>query len=138
MGPIRIPVTLSPHICGGSPRGYCVLAQRLFPNGAPILAKAQWMGFQDGLIITVDHPAECDTLLKMAIRFPSVTWLAPAKLWPMSKGFKSYIPGTILKPESAEASKIEVTGVFQQKEGLFYLSIPALDGEVLLGRKALQ
>jgi hypothetical protein len=115
------------------------LAQRLFPNGSPILAKAQWIGFNGQcLILTVDYPFENDTLLKMAIRCPFATWLAPAKLWPMSKGFKSYIPGTILKPESAEAAKIETTGVFTRYSGLFFLKILILDGEVLLGRKGLQ
>jgi hypothetical protein len=143
MNLIRIPVTLSPHIVKGSPRGYYVLAQRLFPNGAPILAKAQWIGFNGALVITVEHPHEWDSLLKMAVKCPDfiegrVSWLAPAKVWPMSKGFRTYIPGTILKPKPAEASKVESMGTFQQVGSIFYLSIPAIDGEVLLGRKEIE
>lgn len=139
MKDIRVPVSLSPHIIGGKPRGFYLLVQRLFPNGAPILRKQQWLGFNGRCLqVTVDYSPDCDSLLKMAIRYPAVTWLAPAKLWPMAMGFKSYIPGTILKPESAEVGKVETMGVFKQESDLFFLEIPLLDGEILLGRKELR
>ena len=140
MTPIRIPVTLSPHVVNETPRGYYVLAQRLFPNGAPILTKQQWIGYANGcLIITVNVPHEWNSLLKMAINCPTigtlpVTWLAPAKLWPMPKGFRSYIPGFILKPNSSKANKIEMTGIFKQYLNLFWLELPKVSGEILLGR----
>lgn len=142
MNPIPIPVTLSPHFVNGKPRGYYLLAQRLFPNGSPALNKKQWLGFHEGnLIVTASFPSEWNSLMSMAVNCPSIEgkpfmWLAPAKLWPMPMGFRTYIPGTILKPDVG-SSKVETTGVFKQYMSLFWLSLTEVTGEVLLGRKTL-
>jgi hypothetical protein len=139
---IRIPITLSPHSTNnGKPGGYYVLAQRLFPNGAPVLAKQQWVGFSDGLVITVQHPGDWNSLLKMAINRPmlnghSVTWLSPVHLYPMTQGFRVYIPKAILEPP-AEAQKKKTTGLFCRSGNLYWLKIPAVSGDVLLERKEL-
>jgi hypothetical protein len=142
MDPIRIPVTLSPHFQGGKPSGYYVLAQRLFPRGAPPLMRYQWIGFSKNcLIVTVGRPVDDSSLVSMAVKHAVIdgnptSWLATAKLWTMAMGFKTYIPGTILKPK-LDAPKIETTGIFKQFGEIFYLTIPKIDGEVLLGRKEL-
>lgn len=138
----------------GKPRGYYLLAQRLFQRGAPILRKQQWIGFADRLVVTVDYPVEYDSLLKMVVGCTTVgtgpviggdrrtvTWLASAKLWPMAKGFKTYIPSSILTPTSSPCGgvykAIHTHGLFSTTEMLSWLEIPILDGEVLLRRKEL-
>ncbi len=64
MEPIKIPVTLSPHYGDKGPKGFYILAQRLWPEGAPILNKVQWVGYFGTLIVTVQHPGEWNSLLK--------------------------------------------------------------------------
>jgi len=144
---VRIPITLSPHIVNGKPRGFYLLAQRLFPNGAPTLTKRQYIGFNKRLLITVEHDRTWDTLLKVALHAgklndESVTWLTPTPIYPMPKGFRAYIPGTIIKPASAESQKVEGIGVFRRaifgvSRDVYYLEILKLTAEVLLGRKDL-
>ena len=143
---IKIPITLSPHVVGDKPRCYYLLAQRLFPNGSPILRADQFIGFSDGsLILSVDRHNTWNTLFEMMlhtmdIKEPRFIWLAKAKLFGMAKGFRAYIPGTILKPTSAESGKINATGIFTNitfGEGispLFYLKIPIITADILLGR----
>lgn len=146
MEPIRIPVTLSPHIVKSVPRGYYVLAQRLFPNGAPILNKSQFVGYNGQLIISVDRENRWDSLLKMAIYANMVggeptTWLDTSNLWPMSMGFRTYIPGTVLKPTET-SKKVEMTGVFRCHDyyggaaSLYYLQLP-IGPNILLRRETL-
>lgn len=148
MNPIRIPVTMSPHIVDGNPRGYYLLAQRLFPNGAPILRKDQFVGFNGSLIVTVARHNTWDTLMDMNVYARDIgkntaAWFGKTKLYPMNKGFRMYIPGTILKPPSAEAVCKQTTGIFSQfrfyggVDDLYYLEIPSIGGDVLLGRKEL-
>jgi len=143
MKPIQIPVTLSPHFGGGKPKGYYLIAQRLFPDGAPILSKHQFVGFDGSLVVTVQHPGEWDTVLKMAIYVSKLedeptTWLSKAHLYPMPMGFRMYIPGTVLKPKSAEVQKIETIGVFCKWGLVYYVYVPKISGEILLGRKELE
>jgi hypothetical protein len=142
MNDIRINVTLSPHVQKGKPSGYYVLAERLFPRGAPILAKKQFVGFSDGLIVTVSHPVVARSVLSMAVHVPRlagnpVTWLSEAHLYPMSLGFRAYVPRKVLKAQSAEVPRFITTGVFRGEGNLFWLWIPAVSGDVLLGRKEL-
>ena len=141
MEEIRIPVTLTPHYQKGKPSGYYLLAQRLFPRGAPILVKQQFAGFSDGLIVTVNHPAHLDTVLKMAVTYPcltnSVTWLSKTAIIPMSMGFRMYIPGTILIPPQGERRNFETTGVFRRLGEMYWLHVPAVSGDILFGRKRL-
>jgi hypothetical protein len=153
MNPIRIPITLSQHIVGGKPRGFYLLAQRLFPNGAPILRKDQFVGFNGSLIVTVARHNAWDSLLKLGVYADiveinkHVIWFERAALYPMSKGFRMYIPGTVLTPtmfqQPVHESKIETTGIFHKHdfcggvEPLFYLEIPLISADVLLGRKQL-
>jgi len=146
---IRIPVTLSPHIVKGKPRGYYLLAQRLFPNGAPILRKDQFVGFSGGfMVITVARQNTWNTLMHMAIYASDVygeifAWLDSCKLYPMNKGFRAYIPGTILRPPSAGSKKVETFGLFQKTAfggdvaDMWYVKVPDVSAEVLLGSKRL-
>jgi hypothetical protein len=143
---IRIPTTLSPHIVNGVARGYYVLAQKIFPDGAPVLRRAQFIGFCGNLILTFASPNEWDTLMKMGVQCQQlldqpVSWLAASKLWPMAKGFRSYIPGSILKPRSN--LKITCTGIVKKHlhgagvAPIFYLEIPSISADVLMGRDIL-
>ena len=139
---ISVNVTISPHSVEGKPRGYYVIVRDLFPNGSPILVRQQWIGFSEGLVITVEHNHQWDSLLKMAINCPAlgeraVTWLAPAKMWATSKGFRTYVPGTILKPKSDSKCHYSI-GYFKSARGdLYYIYLPEITGEILLGRKEL-
>lgn len=152
MNPIQIPVTLSPHGVDGKPRGFYLLAQRLFTKGSPILRKDQFIGFNGSLIVTVARHNAWDSLVKMGVYAhlldsTRVFWYDKAALYPMTKGFRMYIPGTVLTPgmfqSPAVVSKIETTGIFRKHdfyggiEPLFYLEIPLISGDVLLGRKQL-
>jgi len=144
---VRIPITLSSHIVNGKPRGFYLLAQRLFPNGAPSLTKQQYIGFNGRLFVTVEHDRTWDTLLKVALHAEKlndkhISWLTPTPIYPMPKGFRAYIPGTIIKPASAESQKVEGIGVFRRaifgvSRDAYYLEILKLTAEVLLGRKEL-
>jgi hypothetical protein len=122
------------------------LARQLFPNGAPILAKQQFVGFANGLVITAEHNGQWDSLLKMAIHCPqlrgeAVTWLSPASLYPMCNGFKSYVSGKIFRPASAEAKKVECRGFFRDwsigGNLIYWLRVPAISGDVLLRKEKI-
>jgi len=143
MEPIRIPVSLCPHVVKGKPRGYYVLCQRIFPRGAPILVKQQFVGFCGALVITANHPPQSDSVLKMAIYCPmlggeGVTWLGGAPIYPMPMGFRAYVSRDILGPTTAEARKVETTGIFMRNGDVFYVKIPLLSGDVMLGRKGIE
>jgi hypothetical protein len=139
---VRINVTMSPHVQKGRPSGYYVLAERLFPRGAPILVKQQYVGYSEGLVITVAHPAGVKSVLSMAVNVPRlgdkpVTWLAEAHLYPMRLGFRAYVAGRVLKARSTETPRYMTTGLFRGEGELYWLWIPAVSGDVLLGRKEL-
>jgi len=149
--PIRIPVSLSPHIVNGKPRGYYVLAERLFAkNKNPHLVRNQFVGVAKSLVISVSHNSTWDTLLEMSISIPHlpsapqranrVYWLDKAKLYPINMGFRAYVPGSVLKPEP-DAEKIETMGEFKRFQmgttDLFYLEIPIITLDILLGKEKL-
>lgn len=149
MNQIKIPVSLSPHIVAGKPRGYYLLAQRLFPNGAPILRRDQFAGFNGCLIVTVARHNKWNTFFDMCIQVrklheQAISWFGSTKLYPMNKGFRMYIPGSILKPPSADSKKIETIGIFRKHEyfggvgSLYYLELQEFTAEVLLGKKKLR
>jgi hypothetical protein len=142
MNDIRINVTLSPHVQKGKPTGYYVIAERLFPRGTPILVKQQFVGYSNGLVISVAHPPQVESVLGMGVicnllSGRPVTWLSTAPLYTLPGGFRSYVNGRVLKPHSAEARKFTTTGIFRGYGELYWLEIPAVSGDVLLGRKEL-
>jgi hypothetical protein len=148
--PIRIPITLSPHIPSGKPRGYYVLAHRLFPKGAPILRREQFVGFNgESMVLSVEYPAKWASLVAMNI-YADVSlstghrrtfWFDKCKLTPMHMGFRIYLPSRILRPGSKQ-EKIETTGIFQQVDygsnnSIFYLELPKITPRVVLGQEIL-
>jgi len=147
MKPIPVPISICPHIVDGNPRGYYIIAQRLFQE-QPILFRQQFVGFTKNLVFTLAHPGKWDTLLKMAIYVPNITnindyvlpvsWLAPVKMYPTGTGVRFYLPGTILKPTSAECVKIDTVGSLHKANEIYYLNVPKLNADVLLGRKELE
>lgn len=153
MNPIKIPVTISPHIVNGKPRGYYIIAERLFTKSNPHLIRKQFLGIARGLIISVGRDIHWDSLLKMSIHIPEVIytiggcginkilWLSPTKIYPFNMGFRAYIPGTVLKPESAEAKKIQTMGFFKRFQigttDLLYLEVPLITPDIMLGKTKL-
>jgi len=146
MRPIPVPVTLSPHIVDGKPRGFYVIVQSLFPKEQPIIFRQQFVGFTQNIVFTIAHPGKLDTLLKMALYSPTlgskpVTWLSQIKQYPAGRGLRIYLPGSILKPASAGCKKVDMLGVVLKSAGdqggILYLDIPKLNSDILLGRKEL-
>lgn len=145
---VKIQTTLSPHIVDGKPRGYYLIAQRLFTHGLPILRRDQFVGFSRGLVVTIERHRTWQSLLDIGLRAQSlggqsVSWLGKIKMYQMSAGFRMYIPGTILKPTSADSKKIETWGIFDKEiygagiSPLYYLKVPIVTAEVLLGKERL-
>jgi hypothetical protein len=144
---LRISVAMSPHIQQGKPTGYYMIAERLFAKKIK-LVKRQFLGFSDGLLITVggiEH-REWDSVLKMAINLPTlagkpVNWLTPVPIYNSPGGFRSYIPGKILKPTSPEEKVSHLWGEFCEcpvgDTKLYFVRVPLLDGDVLLGRRKI-
>lgn len=145
MEPIHIPISICRHFSGGKPRGHYILAKRLFREGSPILVKQQFVGYNGFLFVTVVHPALWNTSFKMATHIKEldgrkVLWLGGAHLTTMTGGFKIYLREDIMKAK--EPGRIEGTGIFRKHEALgfecFYLEIPKITADVLLGRKELE
>ena len=145
MEPVKIPISICPHFSQGKPRGHYVLAKRLFMKQQPILVKQQFIGFNGFLFITVVCPSKWNTIFKMACAVlemdqQPVKWLGSVHLYPLKGGFKAYLPESIL--QAREPGRIEDVGVFRKYEApgfeIFYLEIPKLTAEVLLGRKELK
>lgn len=129
MDPVKITATLSPHKAG-----FYLLAQRLFIHGAPVLAKHQHIGHNGNLIVTVGFNGKWDTTLKMATQMnvldgKTITWFDYGKLYPMSMGFRMYIPGRVLRPTSAE--KVVTPAIFRKCCGVFYLELQNVTTEIL-------
>jgi hypothetical protein len=149
MTPIKIPISICPHTSAGKLRGWYVLAKRLFKEDDPILFKRQFLGFNGSLLITVVRPNE-DTIFSMfeqitkysELEDKEVKWFGQCSLFPLKGGFKVYIPEGHLRMEKPK--RIETIGVFRKHEPLrfgkpvYYLEIPAITAEVLLGRKELK
>ncbi len=145
MEAVTIPISICPHFSQGKPRGHYILAKRLFRNEQPILVKQQFVGFNGFLFVTVVRPSDSDTTFKMAQRIQEmdgrrIMWLGTAHQYLQRGGFKTYLPETILKAK--EPGRIEGVGIFRKFEApgfsCYYLEIPKLSAEVLLGRKELK
>ncbi len=145
MEAVTIPISICPHFSQGKPRGHYILAKKLFQKNPPILAKQQYVGFSGFLFVTVVHPAKWDTILRIAYKVLKmnqrpIVWLGTTHLTPLAGGFKAYLPEHILKAN--KPGRIEGIGIFRKYEApgfnIYYLEIPKLTAEVLLGRKELK
>jgi hypothetical protein len=143
--PVTIPISICPHFSQGKPRGFYLLAKRLFRYEQPIIYKQQYVGFNGFLFVTVVHPADWTTAFKTAYRIQrmdgrSIIWLGSVNLYPLKGGFKVYLPETILKAK--EPGRIEGVGIFRKYKApgfeCFYLEIPMFTAEVLLGKEVLK
>lgn len=145
MEAVTIPISICPHFSQGKPRGHYILAKRLFLEDQPILVRQQYVGFNGFLFVTVVHPNWWDTTFKTAISIPrldgrNIQWLGTVPLYGMRKGFKVYLPETILKAK--KPGRIEGVGIFRKYVApgfeCYYLEIPKLTAEVLLGKEKLK
>ena len=145
MEAVTIPISICPHFSQGKPRGFYILAKRLFRDNQPILVKQQFVGYNGFLFVTVVLPAKCDTTFKIASRIQemdgrSIIWLGSAHQYLLPGGFKTYLTEDILKAK--EPGRIEGVGIFRKYEApgfsVYYLEIPMLTAEVLSGRKELK
>jgi len=148
---IKIPVTFSPHFVKNVPRGYYLLAERLFTKELPILEKIQFVGFNQGLIISVERDRKLDSVTKMntiihTLDGEKATWFKTAKLFPMIMGFRAYIPRTILAP-SRSSKRISTIGYFCKHEvgfinheqyiPLYFLRVPLITKDIIVNRKEI-
>ena len=145
MEAVTIPISICPHFSQGKARGHYILAKRLFLKDQPILERQQYVGFNGFLFVTVVHPGSWDTAFKTAISIPrldgrNIQWLGAVPLYGLKGGFKVYLPESILKAK--EPGRIEGVGIFRKYQApgfsCYYLEIPKLSAEVLLGRKELK
>lgn len=144
MEPVKIPISICPHFSQGKSRGHYILAKRLFKENQPILVRQQFVGFNGFLFVTVVHPAKWDTTFKIARRIQEIDgrkiiWLGGVPLYTLAGGFKTYLPEHILKAD--KPGRIEGVGIFRKHEALgfncYYLEIPKLTAEILLGKEKL-
>lgn len=145
MEAIKIPISICPHFSQGKARGHYILAKRLFKEDQPILVRQQYVGFNGFLFITVVHPAQWNTSFKIASHISvmdnrSIIWLGAAPLYSLPGGFKVYLAEHILKAK--KPGRVEGIGIFRKYSApgfdCFYLEIPLLSAEVLLGKKELK
>lgn len=146
MEAVTIPIAICPHFSQGKPCGHYVLAKRLFVGkDQPMLTRRQYIGFNGFLFITVVHPQNWTTTFRTAIKISEmdgrkIIWLGATNLYPLKGGFKVYLPETILKAE--KPGRIEGVGIFRKYEALgfscYYLEIPKLTANVLLGKEELK
>lgn len=145
MNPIRIPITISPHIIGDKPRGFYILAHSLWGKDKPIIFRQQFVGFQGSLILTMAHPSEWTSLVKATIyasvmNGKPISWFSSVQQYPQGTGVRFYLPSGILPPTSA--GKIETIGIIGKASygsgSVVYISIPRIDGDIILGRKELK
>jgi hypothetical protein len=145
MEAVTIPVSICPHFSQGKPRGHYLLAKRLFLKDQPILSKRQYVGFNGFLFVTVVHPPYWDTTFKTALIVRemdgrSIQWLGAVPLYGLKGGFKVYLPETILK--AVKPGRIEGVGIFRKYQApgysCYYLEIPKLTANVLLGKEELK
>lgn len=144
MEPVKIPISICPHFSQGKARGHYILAKRLFLNDQPILVRQQYVGFNGFLFVTVVYPHWWDTTFKTACTIKEmdkqpIIWLGTVPLYGLKGGFKVYLPETILKAK--KPGRIEGIGMFRKYKApgfeCYYLEIPKLSAEVLLGKKEL-
>lgn len=145
MEPIKIPISICSHFSQGKPRGHYILAKRLFLLEQPILIKRQYVGFNGFLFITVVHPNQWDSIFKIACMIKEmdkqpIIWLGSVPIYGLKGGFKAYLPETILK--ATKPGRIEGVGIFRKYQApgfnVYYLEIPKLIAEVLLGKEKLK
>lgn len=147
MNPFRVPITISPHVVEGKPRGYYIIVHSLWKDKQPIIFRDQFVGFhKDCLIFSMAHPSEWSSFPKVVIHTAGVSelprcWLSSVRQTRMGTGVRFYLPGTILKPASLKAKAVETIGaVYKAVYGsgdLIYVSIPIISGDILLGRGEL-
>ena len=122
-----------------------MLAKRLFTQDQPILVRRQYAGYNGFLFVTVVHPPDWTTTFRTAIRISemdgrSITWLGSVPLYGLKGGFKVYLPETILKAK--KPGRVEGVGIFRKYTApgfsCYYLEIPKLTAEVLLGKAELK
>ena len=99
------------------------------------------MGFNGFLFVTVVHPYQLDTTFKIANKFREmdgrqIVWLGTSRLYSLPGGFKTYLAEDIL--QAKEPGRIEGVGIFRKFQNIYYLEVPKLSAEVLLGRKELK
>ena len=145
MEPVTIPISLCPHFSQNKPRGFYILAKRLFRNEPPMLIRQQFVGYNGFLFVTVVRPSECNTVFKIANRIKmmddrSIIWLGSAHQYLLGGGLKIYLAEHILKAK--KPGRIEGVGIFRKYKALgfecYYLEIPKLTTEILLGREMLK
>jgi len=145
MEAVHIPISLCPHFSQDKPRGFYLLAKRLFLNDQPILRRQQYVGFNGFLFVTVVHPNSWDTTFKTATKIQTldgrrITWLGSVPLYGLKGGFKVYLPETIMKAK--KPGRIEGVGIFRKYQApgfvCYYLELPKITADVLLGRKSLR
>ena len=146
MEPVTIPISICPHFSQGKGRGHYILAKRLFlGEDQPILVRQQYVGFNGFLFVTVVHPNWWDTTFKTACMIQEmdkqpIIWLGTVPLYGLRGGFKVYLPETILK--AVKPGRIEGVGIFRKYKApgfdCYYLEIPKLTAEVLLGKEELK
>lgn len=145
MEAVTIPISICPHFSQGEPRGHYLLAKRLFLQDQPILGKQQYVGYNGFLFVTVMHPNWWDTTFKISCAIQEmdqqpIKWLGAVRQYSLPKGFKIYLPETVLKAK--KPGRIEGVGIFRKYQApgftCYYLEIPKLTAEVLTGRKELK
>jgi len=145
---VRVPITMSVHVQQGKATGYYLIAKSLFRQKV-VLGRRQFAGYSDSLILTVggiEH-FEWDSVLKMAVNLPvlgdrPVNWLMPISQYASPGGFRMYLPGKLLMPTSAEETMTNLYGEWEKvtvaDTTLYYLRVPLIGGDVLLGRRKLK
>ena len=145
MEAVTIPISICPHFSQGKARGHYLLGKRLFLHGQPILVRRQYVGFNGFLFVTVEHPNWWDTTFKTACMIQEmdgqhIKWLGSVPLYQLKGGFKVYLPETILKAK--KPGRIEGVGIFRKYKApgfeCYYLEIPKLNADVLLGKEELK
>ncbi|ODS36155.1 MAG: hypothetical protein A7316_10255 [Candidatus Altiarchaeales archaeon WOR_SM1_86-2] len=145
MEAIKIPISICPHFSQGKPRGHYLLAKRLFLEDQPILVRQQYVGFNGFLLVTVVHPNQWDTTFKIANHIKEmdgqrIIWLGAVHQYLIPKGFKVYLPESIM--QAGKPGRVEGTGIFRKYQApgfnCYYLEVPKISAEVLLGRNELK
>jgi len=91
------------------------------------------------------HPSEWDSLVKVAVYAPvlggkPVSWFSTVQQYLQGTGVRFYLPGSVLRP--ASAGSIEMMGDLCKASygsgDVYYISIPRIDGDIILGRRELK
>lgn len=147
MNPVKVPISICPHHSGAKPHGHYIIVNGLFPKGTPILKRQQFVGFNGFLFITIaiTHTTVIDTNFKVITHLGTldakkIDWLGSAKLYTTPKGLRIYLPEDILK--AGDYEKIKDIGIFRKaqgpKFGVYYLEVPRITGNVLLGKERIE